>query len=213
MAMINQHNPYTDLKLHKQDVEKYLLSHGWQPVEHPFKNLQVFDGLPDDEGKPIRLAIPAADHFRDADRRIYEAIETIAGVEDRSIDAVTADIKRYQEITGYWKYFVQYFPEEVVAEMIALHQRLLIEGKSHRYIQARIIYEFIELIWAFRILIPIDNLNHPSKNNRVDDLSSIAKRDTSDQTTQHNRVSTPLSPPQLPHLKRGTDDLIMLMID
>jgi TRAP-type mannitol/chloroaromatic compound transport system substrate-binding protein len=94
MAMINQHNPYTDLKLRKQDVERYLLSHGWQPVEHAFKNLQVFDGLPDDNGKPIRLAIPAADHFRDAHRRIYEAVETIAGVEDRSIAAVTADIKK-----------------------------------------------------------------------------------------------------------------------
>jgi TRAP-type mannitol/chloroaromatic compound transport system substrate-binding protein len=110
MAMINQHNPYTDLKLHKQDVEKYLLSHGWQPVEHPFKNLQVFDGLPDDEGKPIRLAIPAADHFRDADRRIYEAIETIAGVEDRSIDAVTADIKKISGNNGAVEVFCTIFP-------------------------------------------------------------------------------------------------------
>jgi hypothetical protein len=169
MAMINQHNPYTDLKLRKQDVEKYLLSHGWQPVEHPFKNLQVFDGLPDDEGKPIRLAIPADDHFRDADRRIYEAIETIAGVEDRSIDAVTADIKRYQEITGQWKYFSRYLPEEVVAEMIALQQKLLIEGRPHRYTQARILYEFMSLIWALRVQIPIENLNQPSKKKNVDD--------------------------------------------
>jgi hypothetical protein len=169
MAMINQHNPYIDLKLRKQDVEKYLLSHGWQPVEHPFKNLQVFDGLPDDDGKPIRLAIPTADHFRDADRRIYEAIETIAGVEDRSIDAVTADIKRYQEITRQWKYFVQYLPEEVVAEMIVLHQRLLMEGKSHRYIQASLLNEFIVLIWALHIQITIKNLNQPSRNKNVDD--------------------------------------------
>jgi hypothetical protein len=209
--MINQHNPYIDLNLRKQDVEKYLLSHGWQPVKHPFKNLQVFDGLPDDDGKPIRLAIPAADHFRDADRRIYEAIETIAGVEDRLIDAVTADIKRYQEITRQWKYFVQYLPEEVVAEMIALHQRLLMEGKSHRYIQAKIIYEFMGLIWALHVQIPIDNLNHPSKNNNnIDDLGSSAKGNTSDQAMQYDRASTPLSPRQL---SLETDDLIMLMID
>jgi hypothetical protein len=164
MAMINQHNPYTDLKLRKQDVEKYLLSHGWQAVEHPFKNLQVFDGLPDDDGKPIRLAIPAADHFRDADRRIYEAIETIAGVEDRSIAAITADIKNYQEITGQWKYFSQYLPEEVVCEIRAFEQQLLIEGRSHRYIQAKITYLFIRLIWVFRVQMPIENFSRPSKN-------------------------------------------------
>jgi hypothetical protein len=94
--MIIQHNPYLDLKLRKQDVEQYLLSHGWQQIEHPNKKLQVFDGLPDDEGKPIRLAIPASDHFKDAYRRIYEAVETIAGVENRSLAAVVAEIQEAQ---------------------------------------------------------------------------------------------------------------------
>ncbi len=167
--MINQHNPYTDLKLRKQDVEKYLLSHGWQPVEHSFKNLQVFDGLPDDNGKPIRLAIPAADHFRDADRRIYEAVETIAGVEDRSIAAVTTDIKRYQEITGQWKYFVRYLPEEVVAEVIALHKRLIDDKKPGWLIRVKILCQLTALIWAFYFQIKIDNLRSHFNNQNIDD--------------------------------------------
>ncbi len=90
-------NPVVELNLRKQDVEKYLLIHGWQEVEHPNKKLQVFDGLPDDDGKPIRLAIPIADHFRDTSRRIYEAVETIAGVENRSIIEVADDIRKIQE--------------------------------------------------------------------------------------------------------------------
>jgi hypothetical protein len=53
--------------------------------------------------------------------------------------------------------------------MVVLHQDLLVEGRSHCYIQARILYEFINLIWALRVLIPIDNLNHPLKKKNVDD--------------------------------------------
>jgi hypothetical protein len=87
-------NPVVELNLRKQDVEKYLLAHGWQEVEHPNKKLQVFEGLPDDEGKPIRLAIPSGDHFRDTSRRLYEAVETIAGVEDRSITEIATDIRK-----------------------------------------------------------------------------------------------------------------------
>ncbi len=121
MAMITQHNPYIDLKLYKQDVEKYLLNHGWNPVEHPFKNLQVFDGLPDDQGKPIRLAIPAADHLRDAHRRIYEAVETIAGVEDRSITAVADDIRKIQEVAEQWTAAIApihiYLPDQSIEEI------------------------------------------------------------------------------------------------
>jgi hypothetical protein len=67
---------------------------------------------------------------------------------------------------GQWKYFLRYLPEELVAEMIALQQKLLIEGRSHRYIQARILYEFMGLIWALHVQIPIKNLNQPSKRKR-----------------------------------------------
>lgn len=87
-------NPDIELNLRKQDVEKYLLTHGWQQVEHPNKKMQVFDGVLDDEGQPIRLVLPVTERFRDATLRIYQAVQTIAGVEDRSIAAVVADIQK-----------------------------------------------------------------------------------------------------------------------
>jgi hypothetical protein len=57
MAMI-EHNPIIDLNLSKQDVESYILSHGWQQVDHPNHKLQVFAGLVDDDGRAIRLVLP-----------------------------------------------------------------------------------------------------------------------------------------------------------
>jgi hypothetical protein len=93
MAMI-EINPDIELNLRKQDVEKYLLLHGWQQVEHPNKRMQVFDGELDDEGKPIRAVLPVTEEFKDTTLRIYQAVQTIAGVEDRSIAAVAADIQK-----------------------------------------------------------------------------------------------------------------------
>jgi hypothetical protein len=50
MATI-EHNPIIDLNLSKQAVENYILSHGWQQVDRPNKNLQVIAGLVDDNGR------------------------------------------------------------------------------------------------------------------------------------------------------------------
>jgi hypothetical protein len=95
--MTFQQNPYVDLNLHKQDVVEYLLSHGWRQVNHPNERMLVFDGLPDDEGTAIRVCLPASENFRDYYRRVYEVVETIAGVEDREIIAVAEDIRKGQE--------------------------------------------------------------------------------------------------------------------
>jgi hypothetical protein len=46
------------------------------------KGFQVFDGVPNNDGKSIRLALPINEHPQDTDLLIYQAI---AGVEDRSI--------------------------------------------------------------------------------------------------------------------------------
>jgi hypothetical protein len=91
--MIEQ-NPNIELNLCKQDVERYLLTHGWYQVEHPNKKLKVFDGVLDDEGQPFRLVLPMNERTRDTTLRIYQAVQTIAGVEDRSIAAVAADIQK-----------------------------------------------------------------------------------------------------------------------
>jgi hypothetical protein len=93
MAMI-QHNPIIDLNLSKQDVESYILHHGWQPVEHPNKKLQVFAGSVDNDGRAIRLVLPITNDLKDASLRIYQAVQTIADIEDRSVNAVVADIEK-----------------------------------------------------------------------------------------------------------------------
>jgi hypothetical protein len=64
------------------------------------KGFQVFDGVPNNDGKPIRLALPIDEHPQDTDLRIYQAIQTIAGVEDRSIKEVVADIKQIEAINN-----------------------------------------------------------------------------------------------------------------
>ncbi len=95
--MIFQQNLYVDLHLRKEDLAEYLLSHGWQQVDHPNEKMLVFDGLPDDEGTAIRVALPASENFRDYSHRVYEVVETIAGVEDREIIAVAEDIRKDQQ--------------------------------------------------------------------------------------------------------------------
>jgi hypothetical protein len=93
MAMI-EHNPTIDLHLQLQDVEQYLTSHGWQQIAHPNQQLRVFDGPPDNDGQPIRLALPITDNLSDSTLRLYQAIQTIAEVEDRSPSIVIADIEK-----------------------------------------------------------------------------------------------------------------------
>jgi hypothetical protein len=93
MAMI-EHNPTIDRLLQLQEVEQYLTSHGWQLVAHPNQKLRVFAGPPDNDGQPIRLALPLTDNLSDSNLRLYQAIQTIAEVEDRSPSIVIADIEK-----------------------------------------------------------------------------------------------------------------------
>ncbi len=89
-----EHNPVIDLNLSKQDVESYILNHGWQQIEHPNKNLQVFAGLVDNEGRSIQLVLPLSNDLKDTPLRIYQAVQTLADIEDRSLNAVVADIEK-----------------------------------------------------------------------------------------------------------------------
>jgi hypothetical protein len=93
MAMI-EHNPIICLNLSKQDIESYILNHGWQQVDHPNHKLQVFVGLVDDDGREIRLVLPRSNDLKDTPLRIYQAVQTIADIEDRSLNAVVADIEK-----------------------------------------------------------------------------------------------------------------------
>ncbi len=93
MATI-EHNPIIDSNISKQDVESYILDRGWKQVDRPNKKLQVFAGLVDNDGRVIRLVLPIATDLEDTPLRIYQAIQTIADIEDRSLNAVVADIEK-----------------------------------------------------------------------------------------------------------------------
>ena len=93
MATI-EHNPIIDLNLSKQDVESYILSHGLQQVDRPNKKLQVFAGAVDNDGREIQLVLPITNDLKDAALRIYQAVQTIADIEERSLNAVVADIEK-----------------------------------------------------------------------------------------------------------------------
>jgi HEAT repeat protein len=57
------------------------------------------------------------------------------------------------------------FPEEIVAELIALKQRRQAENVSSRRIRRELAYEVILLLWAVHVQIRIDNLHLPPGGN------------------------------------------------
>ena len=61
------------------------------------------------------------------------------------------------------------FPEECVAEITALQQRIKATGKPEWYVQVRVLQEMLELILALYVQINLDNLRLPGNNQRIDD--------------------------------------------
>ena len=97
MAML-EHNPIVDLNLSEQDVKRYIISHGWKQVDHPNKKLQVFAGVLDNDGQPIRLVLPRSNDLHDTPLRIYQAVQTISDIEERPIHLVVADIEKVKAV-------------------------------------------------------------------------------------------------------------------
>jgi hypothetical protein len=97
MAML-EHNPILDLNLSKQDVERYIISHGWKQIEHTNKKLQVFAGVVDNDGQPIRLVLSLSNDLKDTPLRIYQAVQTIADIEERPIHLVVTDIEKVKAV-------------------------------------------------------------------------------------------------------------------
>jgi hypothetical protein len=60
-----------------------------------------------------------------------------------------------------------YFPEEVVAEFIALHTQLVNKKESIWLIRVKMIRQFLSLIWAFYFQIKIDNIRSRFDNERI----------------------------------------------
>ncbi|NES24255.1 MAG: hypothetical protein F6K41_36420 [Symploca sp. SIO3E6] len=62
-----------------------------------------------------------------------------------------------------------FFPEECIAELEALHQRMKSQQQPLWFIQFRMLQEIVELLWAFYIHINLENLWLPGKHNSIDE--------------------------------------------
>lgn len=65
-------------------------------------------------------------------------------------------------------------PEEAVADLAALRQRLKRSKKHFTYIQLRMAWEFLYLLWAVHIQIKIDNLWLPNKSSTKQGADIVA---------------------------------------
>jgi len=62
-----------------------------------------------------------------------------------------------------------FLPEECIADLEALHQRMKSQQQPLWFIQLRMLQEVVELLWAFHIHIRIENLWLPGKNDSIDE--------------------------------------------
>lgn len=77
----------------RSQVIDFAKSQSWHEIEHPQRQLLVLEGPPDDEGEPLLMVLPRQDGSRTLPIRLAEAINQIAGVEDRSPYDVLREIQ------------------------------------------------------------------------------------------------------------------------
>jgi|UPI0002DF79DB hypothetical protein len=82
-----------EAKLSVNDMATYLTEHGWQKVANQNPRVMIFQGINDDLGNPIVLTLPRNDSFGDALRRLSEAVNLVAFLEDRSPESVLVDLR------------------------------------------------------------------------------------------------------------------------
>jgi hypothetical protein len=86
---------WVDPRIHSvrvADVRLYLLGRGWQLKPYPGPELLVFEGPPDDFGKPIIQVLPASEQASDYSQRLLELITALSVIEDRHAVDVLNDI-------------------------------------------------------------------------------------------------------------------------
>jgi hypothetical protein len=81
-----------EAKLSVNDMAEYLIEHGWEQIPNQNPRVMIFQGINDDFGNPIVLTLPRNDSFGDALRRLSEAVNLVAFLEDRSPESVLVDL-------------------------------------------------------------------------------------------------------------------------
>ncbi|MBD2328111.1 hypothetical protein [Alkalinema sp. FACHB-956] len=82
-----------------------------------------------------------------------------------SLSLLLINLRLRNPFPFFWSGYL-IFPEEVIAELIALVQRRHAEKVPQWRIRLEIIYEVLLLLWAFQIVIRIDNIKLPPGGNR-----------------------------------------------
>jgi hypothetical protein len=80
-----------------EDFVLYLARQGWQEVSGQNKLMRIFQGINDDLGNPLLLFLPRRNDAADAIRYMAQALETIAGLEDMSLEEALTKIQRNKE--------------------------------------------------------------------------------------------------------------------
>ncbi len=81
-----------EAKLSVNDMATYLTEHGWKKMANQNSRVMIFQGINDDLGNPIVLTLPRNDVFGDALRRLSEAVNLVAFLENRSPESVLVDL-------------------------------------------------------------------------------------------------------------------------
>jgi hypothetical protein len=82
-----------EAQLSVNDMATYLTEHGWKQVPNQNQRVTIFQGINDDFGNPIVLTLPRNDSFGDALRRLSEAVNLVAFLENRSPESLMVDIR------------------------------------------------------------------------------------------------------------------------
>jgi hypothetical protein len=81
-----------EAKLSVNDMATYLIDRGWKKVPNQNQRVMIFQGINDDLGNPIILTLPQNDNFGDALRRLSEAVNLVAFLENRSPESLLVDL-------------------------------------------------------------------------------------------------------------------------
>jgi hypothetical protein len=82
-----------EARLSVNDMATYLTQHGWKKIPNQNQRMMIFQGNNDDFGNPIILTLPSDDRFGDALRRLSEAVNLVAFLEDRSPESLLVDLR------------------------------------------------------------------------------------------------------------------------
>jgi hypothetical protein len=81
-----------EARLSVNDMATYLTQHGWKQMANQNQRMMIFQVINDDFGNPIVLTLPSNDRFGDALRRLSEAVNLVAFLEDRSPESLLVDL-------------------------------------------------------------------------------------------------------------------------